>query len=158
MINENPTKLHSTSLSFGPSMVGLFHGAKIQLFCEKSVFRAGNRPMPVWVSCTPNFPYPDGQVKVQTCQGGGRMWNIADRHGFFNHCCRDIQTFKPGYHHTPVMDKDTAKIQNFLKTKHKKTKIDDTVYPIRASLKDLGKLWFAFSWMEIGAEALRGKM
>ena len=36
--------------------------------------------------------------------------------------------------------------------------IDDTVYHIGASLKDLGKKWFAFSRMEIGAEALRGKM
>lgn len=36
--------------------------------------------------------------------------------------------------------------------------IDDTVYHIGASLKDLGKKWFAFSRMEIEAEALRGKM
>lgn len=36
--------------------------------------------------------------------------------------------------------------------------IDDTVYHIGASLKDLGKKWFAFSRMEIGTEALRGKM
>ena len=113
--------------------------------------------MPVWVSCTPNFPYPDGQVKVQTCHGGGRMWNIADRHGFFNHCCRDIQTRKPGYHHTPVMDKDTAKIQNFLKTKHKKTKIDDTVYPIRASLKDLGKNGSPSAGWRLGLRRCGGK-
>ena len=32
--------------------------------------------------------------------------------------------------------------------------IDDTVYHIGASLKDLGKKWFAFSRMEIGNEAL----
>ena len=36
--------------------------------------------------------------------------------------------------------------------------IDDTVYHIGASLKDLGKKWFSFSRMEIGAEALRWKM
>ena len=36
--------------------------------------------------------------------------------------------------------------------------IDDTVYHIGASLKDLGKKWFAFSRMEIEAEALLGKM
>ena len=36
--------------------------------------------------------------------------------------------------------------------------IDDIVYHIGASLKDLGKKWFAFSRMEIGAEGLRGKM
>lgn len=36
--------------------------------------------------------------------------------------------------------------------------IDDTVYHIGAPLKDLGKKWFAFSRMEIGAEALREKM
>ena len=36
--------------------------------------------------------------------------------------------------------------------------IDDTVYHIGASLKDLGKKWFAFSRMEIGAERLREKM
>ena len=35
--------------------------------------------------------------------------------------------------------------------------INDTVYHIGASLKDLGKKWFAFSRMVIGAEALRGK-
>ena len=35
--------------------------------------------------------------------------------------------------------------------------IDDTVYHIGASLKDLGKKWFAFSRMEIGGEELRGK-
>ena len=36
--------------------------------------------------------------------------------------------------------------------------IDDTVYHIGASLKDLGKKWFAFSRMEIETEALREKM
>ena len=36
--------------------------------------------------------------------------------------------------------------------------IDNTVYHIGASLKDLGKKWFAFSRMEIGTDALRGKM
>ena len=36
--------------------------------------------------------------------------------------------------------------------------IDDTVYHIGASLKDLGKKWFAFSRMEIWTEELREKM
>lgn len=36
--------------------------------------------------------------------------------------------------------------------------IDDTVYHIGASLKDLGKKWFAFSHMEIGAEGLLTKI
>ena len=36
--------------------------------------------------------------------------------------------------------------------------IDDTVYHIGASLKDLGKKWFAFSRMEIEAEALLKKI
>lgn len=36
--------------------------------------------------------------------------------------------------------------------------IDDTVYHIGASLKDVGKKWFAFNRMEIGTEALREKM
>jgi hypothetical protein len=36
--------------------------------------------------------------------------------------------------------------------------IDDTVYHIGASLKDLGKKWFAFSRMEIGTKRLREKM
>ncbi|MBQ4437534.1 virulence RhuM family protein [bacterium] len=36
--------------------------------------------------------------------------------------------------------------------------IDDTVYHIGASLKDLGKKWFAFSRMEINTESLLGKM
>jgi hypothetical protein len=60
---------------------------------------------------------------VQTCQGGGRMWNIADRLGFFNQCCRDTQTFTPGHHHTPAMDENFAKLRNFLKTMHKNLKI-----------------------------------
>ena len=36
--------------------------------------------------------------------------------------------------------------------------IDDTVYHIGASLKDLGKKWFAFSRMELGTDGLREKM
>ena len=36
--------------------------------------------------------------------------------------------------------------------------IDDTVYHIGASLKDLGKKWFAFSRMEVGTDGLREKM
>ena len=36
--------------------------------------------------------------------------------------------------------------------------IDNTVYHIGASLKDLGKKWFAFSRMEIGTDALLRKM
>ena len=36
--------------------------------------------------------------------------------------------------------------------------IDDTVYHIGASLKDLGKKWFAFSKMEIGTNALLRRM
>ena len=36
--------------------------------------------------------------------------------------------------------------------------IDDTVYHIGASLKDLGKKWFAFSKMEINADALQARM
>jgi hypothetical protein len=32
------------------------------------------------------------------------------------------------------------------------------VYHIGASLKDLGKKWFAFSRMELDTDALRGKM
>jgi hypothetical protein len=36
--------------------------------------------------------------------------------------------------------------------------IDDTMYHIGASLKDLGKKWFAFSRTELATDALRGKM
>ena len=36
--------------------------------------------------------------------------------------------------------------------------IDDTVYHIGASLKDLGKKWFAFSRMEVGTDGLLGKL
>ena len=36
--------------------------------------------------------------------------------------------------------------------------IDDTVYHLGASLKDLGKKWFAFNRMEIGTEALLEKI
>jgi len=35
--------------------------------------------------------------------------------------------------------------------------IDDTVYHIGASLKDLGKKWFAFSKIEVGADGVLGK-
>ena len=50
------------------------------------------------------------------------------------------------------------KYKTFWKPNIKKTKINNTVYPIVASLKDLGKKWFAFSRMEIGAEALFKKI
>ena len=36
--------------------------------------------------------------------------------------------------------------------------IDDTVYHIGASLKDLGKKWFAFSRIEVDTDGLREKM
>ena len=36
--------------------------------------------------------------------------------------------------------------------------IDDTVYHIGASLKDLGKKWFAFSKMEVGTDGLLFKI
>ena len=36
--------------------------------------------------------------------------------------------------------------------------IDDTVYHLGASLKDLGKKWFAFNRMEITTESLMKKM
>lgn len=36
--------------------------------------------------------------------------------------------------------------------------IDDTVYHIGASLKDLGKKWFALGQMEMGTDALLQKM
>lgn len=36
--------------------------------------------------------------------------------------------------------------------------IDDTVYHIGASLKDLGKKWFAFSRMEVGTDGLLSKI
>ena len=36
--------------------------------------------------------------------------------------------------------------------------IDNTVYHIGASLKDLGKKWFAFTKMEMPMEELIGKM
>jgi hypothetical protein len=36
--------------------------------------------------------------------------------------------------------------------------IDKTVYHLGASLKDLGKKWFAFSRMEVGTDGLLGKL
>ncbi|MBR6422615.1 hypothetical protein IKS86_07890 [bacterium] len=36
--------------------------------------------------------------------------------------------------------------------------IDDMVYHLGASLKDLGKKWFAFNRMEIDTETLMGKI
>ena len=50
------------------------------------------------------------------------------------------------------------KLQVFTNSHDRFLCIDDTVYHIGASLKDLGKKWFAFSKMEIDTESLIGKM
>lgn len=49
-------------------------------------------------------------------------------------------------------------IEEFQNTHDRFLCIDDTVYHIGASLKDLGKKWFAFGRMEIGTDALLQKM
>ena len=49
-------------------------------------------------------------------------------------------------------------IDEFLNAHDRFLCIDDTVYHIGASLKDLGKKWFAFSRMEIDADALQARM
>ena len=50
------------------------------------------------------------------------------------------------------------KLEVFTKSHDRFLCIDDTVYHIGASLKDLGKKWFAFSKMEIDTESLRKKL
>ena len=49
-------------------------------------------------------------------------------------------------------------IEAFQNTHDRFLCIDETVYHIGASLKDLGKKWFAFSRMVIGTDGLREKM
>ena len=49
-------------------------------------------------------------------------------------------------------------VQVFNKTHDRFLCIDDTVYHIGASLKDLGKKWFAFSRMEITTNDLLSMM
>ena len=49
-------------------------------------------------------------------------------------------------------------VHEFAQTHDRFLCIDDTVYHIGASLKDLGKKWFAFSRMEIQTKALLEKM
>jgi hypothetical protein len=41
---------------------------------------------------------------------------------------------------------------------HDRFLIDDDIYHIGASLKDLGKKWFAFSKMEMGAIEMLGRV
>lgn len=69
--------------------------------------------MPVWVCCTPNFPYPTGQEFVQTCQGGGRVKHVADRLGTSNASFERDTWNHFQLSSTPAMDKDTAKIHIF---------------------------------------------
>jgi len=49
-------------------------------------------------------------------------------------------------------------VQTFQNSHDRFLLIDDTVYHIGASLKDLGKKWFAFSKMGIGVEMLLNKL
>ncbi len=49
-------------------------------------------------------------------------------------------------------------VREFTKSHDRFIIIDDTVYHIGASLKDLGKKWFAFSKMKISAELLLGNL
>lgn len=51
-----------------------------------------------------------------------------------------------------------VKVTEFDKVHDRFLCVDDTVYHIGASLKDLGKKWFAFSKMEITTEQLVSKM
>ena len=50
------------------------------------------------------------------------------------------------------------KLQVFTNSHDRFLCIDDTLYHIGASLKDLGKKWFAFSKMEINTENLMKKL
>lgn len=63
---------------------------------------------------------------------------------------------------TDVLKHDTQyppiEVHEFAQAHDRFLCIDDTVYHIGASLKDLGKKWFAFSRMEIPAGTLLGKM
>jgi hypothetical protein len=58
----------------------------------------------------------------------------------------DIQRYNAQY--PPV------ELRKFTKSHDRFLIIDDTVYHIGASLKDLGKKWFAFNKMELGADIL----
>ena len=49
-------------------------------------------------------------------------------------------------------------VQIFADSNDRFLMIDETVYHIGASLKDLGRKWFAFSKMEINSTALLSKM
>ncbi|MBF0218734.1 MAG: hypothetical protein HQL49_04275, partial [Gammaproteobacteria bacterium] len=49
------------------------------------------------------------------------------------------------------------KVQEFKLTHDRFVIIDDDIYHVGASLKDLGKKWFAFSKMEIGAVEMLGR-
>ena len=49
-------------------------------------------------------------------------------------------------------------VQQFTRSHDRFLCIDDTVYHLGASLKDLGKKWFAFSRMEIATDALMANM
>ena len=52
----------------------------------------------------------------------------------------------------------TIKVEIFTDSHDRFLCIDDTVYHLGASLKDLGKKWFAFNRMEITSESLMKKM
>ena len=58
----------------------------------------------------------------------------------------DLQRYSAQYKH--------IKVKLFTKSHDRFLIIDNTVYHIGASLKDLGKKWFAFSKMELNAEVL----
>ena len=53
---------------------------------------------------------------------------------------------------------EPVEVQVFVGSHDRFLMIDDTVYHIGASLKDLGKKWFAFSKMEISSTTLLSKM
>ena len=53
---------------------------------------------------------------------------------------------------------EPVEVQVFVGSHDRFLMIDDTVYHIGASLKDLGKKWFAFSKMEINSTTLLSKM
>ena len=53
---------------------------------------------------------------------------------------------------------EPVEVQVFVDSHDRFLMIDDTVYHIGASLKDLGKKWFAFSKMEINSTTLLSKM
>ena len=66
---KNPTKFHSTSLWFGPSMVGLFYQS-----CNLILSLVGRTAL-VAVFCLKDTPFQNDTAKLQLFHEPAREWN-----------------------------------------------------------------------------------